>query len=136
MFQSRKTTVEQPSRAFAPNPGRQGPIRWALAASLIMNVGGLAAFVLPNRRDIPGSAVASWVVFAIVAIVGALGLWSGRRWGARITILVAVVNALSGLGALVDPPTARVAVGVVVIAVLGVAVVVLLRRPEARAQLR
>lgn len=117
-------------QTYGAAPIRQhgGPIGWALIGSLVMNVGGLAAFVLPNRQDIPSSAVAASVLFAIVAIIGALGLWSGRRWGARTTVAVVVVNALSGLGALFDPPNATVAIGVIVLATIGLAVVVLLRR--------
>ena len=135
MQDARNTKLDQPYQAVGPISQRGGPIGWALIGSLVMNVGGLAAFVLPNRQDIPGSAVGASVVFAIVAIVGALGLWNGHRWGARTTIAVVVVNALSGLGALFDSPTATVAIGVIVLAAIGLAVVVLLRRPDARARL-
>lgn len=134
MDDARNTKLDQPYRAVGPI-SQGGPIGWALIGSLVMNVGGLAAFVLPNRQDIPSSAVAASVVFAIVAIVGALGLWNGRRWGARTTIAVVVVNALSGLGALFDPPNATVAIGVIVLAAIGLAVVVLLCRPNARVRL-
>ncbi len=135
MDDARNTKLDQPYGAAGPTSQHGGPIGWALIGSLVMNVGGLAAFVLPNRQDIPGPAVAASVVYAIVAIVGALGLWNARRWGARTTIAVVVVNALGGLGALFDPPTATVAVGVIVLAAIGVAVVVLLRRPDARKRL-
>ena len=83
----------------------------------------------------PGAAKVGAAVFAVVAALGCWGLWQRRRWGARTTIAVTSINVLTSLGGLLDPPSASLVVAIVVGAMVGLAVVVGLRRPIARAEL-
>jgi hypothetical protein len=128
-----KIERRSPQRALTANGGRL--IDWTIIGSLVVNVGGLAAFALPGQDNVPAAAKIGAVVFAAIAVVGCWGLWQRRRWGARTTIVVTAVNVLTSLGALADPPSASLVVAIVVGAVVGLAVVVGLRRPSARAEL-
>jgi hypothetical protein len=137
--QRRANRLEQGRDAYAEDQAEdraEREVRWAIIASLIVNVGGLAAFALPGQDKVPAGAKIGAVVFAIIALVGIAGLWQHRRWGAWITIGVTAINVLSSLGALFDPPSAALVVAVVVSIPIGVAAVVLVRRPEVRATLR
>lgn len=128
------TTPTGPARAGDTRADM--PIRWALIGSLVVNVASLGAFALPGQDNVPLAAKIGAVLFAAIALAGAWGLSQHRRWGARTTIAVTALNVLSSLGGLVDPPSASLAVTIVVGAVIGLVVVTLLRRPVVRASLR
>jgi hypothetical protein len=121
--------------AFAPalsNPS----IRWAVAGSFLVNVVGMLAIFLPGGDDAPAGVIVMGFVFAAIALVGAWGLAQGRRWGARTTLVVTVVNALMSIPGVFVWPSTAIGIAIIVGLVVSVGVVVLLRRPDVRAELR
>ena len=80
-----------PTPAGAATERRLG---WAIAASLVVNLGGLGAFALPGQDAVPSAAKVGAVTFAILALVGAPALWQHRRWGAWLTIVAANIVSI------------------------------------------
>jgi hypothetical protein len=124
------------TEARSANPPLSPIYRWAIAGSLLINVGGLAAFLLPGQDDVPAGAKVVTVVFAVLGALGAWAMWSRRRWGANLTFVVTLLNVVSGLPALGDPPSGAIAVAIVLGAVIGIPVLVLMTRPTVRRELR
>jgi hypothetical protein len=128
-------TASASSPTASTTARRFGTLEWAVAVSLFINVFGNLAFFLPGSDEIPGAAIVIALVLTVVAVVGAWGLWNRHRWGARITIAVAVLQILSSAPGLLDPPSAALATTIVVGSVLAIVDIVLTRASQTRAQL-
>ena len=121
--------------ATTPKLSTREAIAWAIAGSILINVVGLFSNLLPGMGDIPGTVYVVGSVFAALAVVGGWAMWNGRRWGYRMTFVVTVVNTLLGIGAFTDSPTAALVVAICIGFVICAAFVVLMRRPDVRAEM-
>ena len=124
------THTTHPSGTTTPND-----LATAIAGSVIVNIVSLVSFLLPGQDEVPDGAKIGALVLAVLAAIGAWGLWQRRRWGQRLTLVVTVLNALSAVPALFDPPSGAIAAVVGVALVVGVVTVSVLARPTLRSQL-
>lgn len=107
--------------------GGLGPVEQAVGASLVANVVvQLLVFLPAVGDDVPSDAKVVGVAFAVVAAIGAWGLWNRRTWGRRTTLAITVLNVLSSVPALIDPPGAAVLAAVVVSILFGIVAIALL----------
>ncbi len=89
-------------------------------------------FFLPGNEDIPEAALAFGAGAALLSLVGAWGLWNLRKWGAIVTFVVTLLNTISALPALGDPPSGWIVAGVLLMTPVGIAVLVLIALPSSR----
>lgn len=114
----------EPSRAVA----RPRPVTVAMGCLVLLMIGNVAGPLLPSSEG----AIAFGVVSALIAIVAAWGLWTMRRWGRVMTIVVAALNLLSDAPAVVAGSTALIKVVAGLTALVCVLIIVCLTRLEAR----
>ncbi len=109
----------------------------AIIGSLLVNVAGLLLFFLPTDGDeeIPAAVVVIGIVLAVVALVGAWGLWQRRRRGKWVTVAVTALNLLSTIPAFFAGPRTAIAIGALVSVVVEIAVIVILLRKDVSALL-
>jgi hypothetical protein len=124
------TTATGPSRLST-----RDAIAWSIGISVLLNVVGLFANLLPGMGDIPGAVYVVGSVFAALALVGGWAMWSGKRWGYQVTFWVTVVNTLLSIGAFTDSPTTLLVVLICVGFVLCAGFVVLMRRADVRSSM-
>lgn len=106
---------------------RPGPTEWAAAGWIIGNVLiQLSVFLPPVGDSLDSGVKAVSVVFAVVAAIGAWGLWIRRTWGRRVTLVVTVLNVLSSAPALLESPSGALVVAVLATLIIGIPLVVLL----------
>ncbi len=90
-----------------------------MIGSIVANVlGQLAVFVPALSDDVPAAAKVVSLVFALIAAVGAYGLWNRRIWGRRTTIAATILNLVSSVPAVVAAPSGAIAVIGAVIVVM------------------
>ena len=78
-----------------------------MIGSIVANgLAQLAVFVPALSDDVPAAAKVVSLVFALIAAVGAYGLWNRRIWGRRTTIAVTILNLVSSVPAVVAAPAA------------------------------
>jgi len=53
---------------------------WSIVGSILVNVVSLLLFFAPADDDPPAAAIVIASVFAVLALLGAWGLWQRRRW--------------------------------------------------------
>ena len=120
------------SRFIPAAPGEGGrrsftPIHWAVAGSLAANVVvQMTVFLPPLASVVPPDAKVVGTIQALVALVGAWGLWNRRRWGRWTTLVVTCFSVLGSATALFDPPSGAVVAAVVVTLAIGIPVLILL----------
>jgi hypothetical protein len=119
-----------------PKLSTRDAICCAIVGSLVINVVGLFANLLPGMGDIPGFVYVVGSVFAALAVVGGWAMWDHKRWGYRVTFVVTVVNTVLSIGAFTDSPTAALVVAICIGFVICAGFVVLMRRPDVRAAMR
>src|SRR5215204_3334591 len=74
----------------------------------------------------------SGIVLGIVGLLVAFGLWTLRTWGFWATIIVAVLDLLTGAPGIVLGPNAGIRVTSAVLAVVTVLIIVLVVLPSSR----
>lgn len=117
------------ARSAAADGGAHGvtPVHLAVIGSLNANVLLQMSVFLPVMATVvPTDAKVVGIVQALVAVVGAWGLWNRRRWGRWTTLVVTLFNVLGSATALLDPPNGAVVAAVVLTLATGVPVIVLL----------
>jgi hypothetical protein len=72
------------------------------------------------------------VVIGALGLVAALGLWQGKRWGVIATIVLRVIDSLSGAPGLVFAPTMALRLASALGIALSIVVIVLLLLPASR----
>jgi hypothetical protein len=114
----------------------RSPIELAIAGSLVANVAlQLTVFVPIVGDDVPTDVKVVAVVAALIGAIGAWGLRNRRTWGRRATLVLTMLNVLTSVPVLFDPPNAAIAVIAVAITLIGVAVVGLLFTDRAKADI-
>ena len=125
-----KTSRDARFTPAAPGEGGRGsftPVHWAVTASLAANVlVQMTVFLPPLASVVPPDAKFVGTIQALVALVGAWGLWNRRRWGRWTTLAVTCFSVLGSATALFDPPSGAVVAAVVVTLAIGAPLVVLL----------
>src|SRR5215212_6380628 len=99
--------------------------------SLFSDFPWLYRLLSPGAVEPPGFVIYSGYVLGIAGIVVAIGLWMMQKWSYWATIVVCVLNFLSGApGVLMAPEALR---GVIVVGeVLAVLIIVLVVLPSSR----
>ena len=114
----------------------RSPIDLAVAGSLVANVAlQLTVFVPIVGDDVPSDAKVVAVVTALIGAIGAWGLRNRRTWGRRTTLVLTILNLLTSVPVLLDPPNGAIAVVIVAITLIGAGVVGLLFTGRAKAEI-
>lgn len=88
--------------------------------------------LFPGVEEPPAFVIYSGIVVGIVGLVVAVGLWMMKAWSFWATIVVCVLNLLSGAPGIVLGPTAGVQVTNAVLEVVAVLIIVLVVLPSSR----
>ncbi len=93
----------------------------------------LASTLIPAfSSGVPAVVVYGSAVLGLVGLVGAYGLWTLKRWGVWLTIVVSVLNILSAAPGIAFAPTTVLFVGAIVGVVGFALIIVLLLLPTSR----
>src|ERR671920_453723 len=99
---------------------RSRPPSVTIAAGLLVLL-GLFGFpfvwtlLFPGVEEPPAFVIYSSLVVGILSLVVAVGLWLMKPWSLWATIVVCVLNVLSGLPGVIVGPTTRIKVTCVVL---------------------
>jgi uncharacterized membrane protein (DUF2068 family) len=88
--------------------------------------------LFPGVEDPPAFIYYSGIVLGIVGLLVAVGLWTMKKWSYWATIIVCVLNFLTGVPGVFLGPTAGIQVLSAVLAVVAVLIIVLVVRPSSR----
>jgi hypothetical protein len=88
--------------------------------------------LFPGVEDPPAFIYYSGIVLGIVGLVVAVGLWTMKTWSYWATIIVCVLNFLTGVPGVFLGPTAGIQVLSAVLAVVAVLIIVLVVLPSSR----
>ncbi len=87
---------------------------------------------VPGDEGPPPFFLYSGYVVGVVGLVAAAGLWMLQRWSYWVTIVVCVLNILSGLPPLLFAPGAALKAVIAVTEVVAVLIIVLVVLPDSR----
>jgi hypothetical protein len=88
--------------------------------------------LFPGVEEPPAFVIYSGYVLGIVGLVVAVGLWMMKPWSFWATIIVCVLNLLSGAPGIILGPNAGIQVTSAVLAVVTVLIIVLVVLPDSR----
>jgi uncharacterized membrane protein (DUF2068 family) len=88
--------------------------------------------LFPGVEEPPAFILYSGIVLGIVGLVVAVGLWTMKKWSYWATIIVCVLNFLTGVPGVFLGPTAGIQVLSAVLAVVAVLIIVLVVLPSSR----
>ena len=88
--------------------------------------------LFPGAEQPPAFVLYTGLVLGIVGLVVAVGLWMMKAWSYWATIIVCVLNFLSGVPGVILGPTAGIQVLSAVLGVVAVLIIVLVVRPSSR----
>src|SRR5215204_1654485 len=88
--------------------------------------------LFPGAGEPPAFIYYSGIVVGIVGLLVAFGLWRLRTWSLWATIIVAVLNLLTGAPGIVLGPNAGIRVTSAVLAIVTVLIIVLVALPSSR----
>jgi drug/metabolite transporter (DMT)-like permease len=108
---------------------------WAIIGSILVNVASLLLFFAPADDDPPAAAVLIAFVSAVLALLGAWGLWQRRRWGWWVTLVITALTVFGAIPVFFIGPGTALLIGNLAAVVIGVGVIVLLLRRDAKALL-
>ena len=106
------------------------PVTFAVVLLAVVFLLSLTSPLLPT--DYAMIVVYLRVVLGVAGLVAAAGLWTLRRWGLWLTIIVSVLNILLAAPGLVVEPNAVGRIFAAVQAVVPVLILVLVTRPASR----
>ena len=115
-----------------PQTGRPATVRLAIIISILGMIASIPFYFAPGFEDVPVAANVASIVFGVVTLVALRWLWECRRWAAIVVFAITLVNVLSAIPGLVDPPSGWVVAAIVVGIALALPVLVLLVLPESR----
>jgi hypothetical protein len=116
---------------------RSRPLSVTIAAGLLVLL-GLFGFpfvwtlLFPGVEEPPAFVLYSGLVIGILSLVAAVGLWLMKPWSLWATVVVCVLNVLSGLPGMIVSPTAGIKVTCVVLVLAAVLAMVLVVLPTSR----
>jgi peptidoglycan/LPS O-acetylase OafA/YrhL len=87
-----------------------------------------------NEDYVPYPVIVIGLVLGVLGLMASYGLWRKERWGRILTMVVQILQIVTGAPGAIFGPNTFTQVSSVVLLVVNVAVIVLLlRRPERRA---
>jgi hypothetical protein len=89
--------------------------------------------LFPGVEQPPAFVIYTGLVLGVAGLVVAVGLWMGKAWSYRATIVGCVFNLLSGAPRVFLGPTVRIRVLSTVLEVVALLIIVLVMRPSRRA---
>ena len=107
-------------------------------AAILLVVSSLFGFpwawrlLFPGVGEPPAFVLYTGLVLGIVGLVVAVGLWMMKAWSYWATIVVCVLNLLSGAPGMVLGPTAGIKVTSAALGVVAVLIIVLVVLPSSR----
>ncbi|MBX7111546.1 MAG: hypothetical protein K1X87_06840 [Dehalococcoidia bacterium] len=107
------------------------PVIWAAALTVFNAVVGFAVAAVWPDIDDRGTLIVVGGVLTLLMLGATLWLWRRAKWGGIAFIAINAVNALSALPALFAGDAAFAVIGVIS-ALLSVAAIVFVLRPEAK----
>ncbi len=112
---------------------RPAPVTAAAVLLALFSVLNLASTLIPAfSSGVPAVVVYGSAVLGLVGLIGAYGLWTLKRWGVWLTIVVSVLNILSAAPGIAIAPTTVLFVGAIVGVVGFALIIVLLLLPTSR----
>ncbi len=114
---------------------RPGPVTGAAILLVLLSLMGFPfpwMLLFPGVEEPPAFVIYSGIVIGIVSLVVAVGLWMMKAWSYWATIVVCVLNLLSGAPGIVLGPTAGIQVLSAVLVVVTVLIIVLVVLPTSR----
>ena len=114
---------------------RPQPVTIAAILLVILSLSGFPwpwMLLFPGVEEPPAFVIYSGYVLGIVGLVVAVGLWMMKPWSFWATIIVCVLNFLTGVPGVFLGPTAGIQVLSAVLAVVAVLIIVLVVRPSSR----
>ena len=114
---------------------RPQPVTIAAILLVILSLSGFPwpwMLLFPGVEDPPAFIYYSGIVLGIVGLLVAVGLWTMKKWSYWATIIVCVLNFLTGVPGVFLGPTAGIQVLSAVLAVVAVLIIVLVVRPSSR----
>lgn len=111
---------------------RPAAVSAAVVLTVLSQIGTLPFFFLPGSEDIPTAALVFGLLLMIPTLLGAWGLWNLRRWGAILTFVLTLLNTLSAVPGLFEPPSGWIFAGLLIVVPIGIATLVLIALPSAR----
>ena len=106
------------SSVSLPHPsvsqGRPQTIAWATGLTVIFTIIGLGIFFLPGSEDIPAGAIVVGAVAAAITLAACWWLWNCKRWAAILVTVISVLNLLTSLPGLFDPPSNAIAAAIII----------------------
>src|SRR5918995_3419578 len=88
--------------------------------------------LFPGAEQPPAFVIYTGLVLGVVGLVVAVGLWMMKAWSFWATIIVCVLNLLSGAPGVVLGPTVGVQLLSAVLEVVTLLIIVLVMRPSSR----
>ena len=113
----------------------QRPTTVTVAAVLLalFSVLNLISMLLPAFSDgVPAIVVYGSAVLGLLGLVAAYGLWTLKRWGVWLTIILSVLNVLSAAPGIAFAPTTLLFIAALVTVVAYALIVVLVVMPASR----
>lgn len=113
----------------------QRPTAMSVAAALfaLFNVLSVAtAFIPAFSNGVPGVVVYGTAVLGLVGLVAAYGLWTLKKWGVWVTIVLSLLNALAAVPGIAFAPTTLLFVSAIVGVVGYALIIVLVMMPTSR----
>ncbi len=117
------------------NTQRPLPVTGAAILLVILSLFGFPwpwMLLFPGVEEPPAFVIYSGIMVGIVGLVVAVGLWMMKPWSFWATIVVCVLNLLSGAPGIVLGPTAGIQVLSAVLVVVTVLIIVLVVLPTSR----
>ena len=115
---------------------RPQPMTIAAILLVILSLSGFPwpwMLLFPGLEEEPPAFILySGIVLGIVGLVVAVGLWTMKKWSFWATIVVSVLNFLSGVPGVFLAPTAGIQVLSAVLGVVAILIVVLVVLPDSR----
>jgi uncharacterized membrane protein (DUF2068 family) len=105
-------------------------------AAILLALGsafGLISTLIPTfSNGIPAVVVYGSAVLGLVGLLAAYGLWTLKRWGVWIAVILSVLNILSAAPGLVFAPTTALLVSAIVGIVVCALIILLVVLPASR----
>ncbi len=124
------SSISASTAAFAPQ--RPATVTWALIIIVTVSILGLGFFFLPGADEIPAGAIAIGVASTVLTLALSWFAWQLRRWAVIGLTVINVLNLLSSIPGLFDPPSGAIMAALIVGIPLTAIPLWLLWHPESR----